>query len=116
MDCGRSLTVLKRRLSRVPATTEPEWSRSEIAIGLAPLTLIGSWEGTSPADQNALARIIGHDYSEIAEMITRASVMPDSPLFSVRGMWSLTSREDSWVLFAARASSRNVRYVGKAGG
>jgi transcriptional regulator with XRE-family HTH domain len=101
-DCGGSLTVLKRRLSQFPSTTEPEWSRPAAAGDLAPLTLIGSWQETSTADQAIVARVSGRDYTQIAETVSRWSTSPDPPVIRVLGSWSLTSREDSWVLLARR--------------
>ncbi len=102
IDCSGSLTVLKRRLSRFPATTEPAWSRSEIADKLAPLVLIGCWEDGSIADNGIVSRIMERGYAEVAALVSHAATLPDPPLFRVRGLCSLTSREDSWVLLARR--------------
>lgn len=102
LDCSGSLTVLKRRLSRVPATTEPAWSRDELADQIAPLVLIGCWEDASIADNELVSQMLGKSYADVASLVRRAATLPDPPLFRVRGLCSLTSREDSWFLLARR--------------
>jgi hypothetical protein len=95
-----SLTVLKRRLSKVPATSEPAWARSELASKLAPLVLIGSWEDVSSADNDIVSQITGSSYADIATLASQATMLPDPPMYRIRGLCSLTSREDSWALLA----------------
>jgi transcriptional regulator with XRE-family HTH domain len=102
LDCSGSLTVLKRRLSRMPSTAQPDWARSEIANQLAPLTLIGCWQDVSTADNDAVSLVMGKSYDGVANLVTQAAALPDAPLFRVRGLCSLTSREESWLLLADR--------------
>ena len=101
-DCSGSLTVLKRRLSYLPSTAQPEWARSDLSNELAPLALIGCWQDVSQPDNKAVALIMGKTYAEVADLVTRAAARPDAPLFRVRGLCSLTSREESWLLLADR--------------
>lgn len=98
LDCGGSLTILKRRLARFPSTAMPQWSAPEAAEGLAPLILVGSWSDVSQADQAAVAKLLGRSYSQIAEALTHWSTTADPPVFRLPSGWSLASREDSWVL------------------
>ena len=108
LDCSGSLTVLKRRLSRMPSTAQPEWARSEIANQLAPLTLIGCWQDVSKADNDAIASIMGCSYADVADLVIRAAALPDAPLFRVRGLCSLTSREESWLLLTERLRNDQI--------
>jgi hypothetical protein len=108
-DCSGSLAVLKRRLSRVPSTTEPEWARSEFASQLAPLVLVGCWEDASSADNDAVSRILGKSYTDVASLVRHAATLRDPPLFRISGFCSLTSREDSWVLLARRLHGAQLR-------
>ena len=102
LDCSGSLTVLKRRLSRMRSTAQPVWARSEIANQLAPRTLIGCWQDVSKADNEAVSLVMGKSYDEVANLVTQAAALPDAPLFRVRSLCSLNSREESWLLLADR--------------
>ena len=100
-EAGGSLTVLKRLLGRLPATTQPEWSRTPEGLSLVPMLLAGSWDESSEADRSAMARLSGRPYEVIAEIAERWLKAPDSPLMRIGSRWSLVSRNDSWHLLAS---------------
>ena len=97
-DCGGSLSVLKRRLARIPATVEPNWSHADRGGDLAFLVLIGRWDESSAGDRAIVEELADRPYVEIAKAVQRWSQEIDPPVFRLRNEWTLTSREDSWLL------------------
>ena len=55
---GRSLTVLRRRLSTVPAIQTPEWAADDkTAASLVPFLFVGAWNADNEADKRALSQL-----------------------------------------------------------
>ncbi|MDF2811653.1 MAG: hypothetical protein K0S56_2684, partial [Microvirga sp.] len=55
-ESGNSLTVLRRRLSKVEAVRIPEWaSDPSLARHLMPLVLVGAWNSSNASDQEAVS-------------------------------------------------------------
>ncbi len=105
---GGSLTVLKRAISRSPATKQPEWSQSSNARKLIPFILVGAWDETSDADQRAIEKLSGESYEENANIINRWLNEIDSPVLRVQANCSLVSREDSWMLLASYITRQDL--------
>ena len=97
---GGSLTVLKRVISRFPATKQPEWSQSSNARELIPFILVGAWDDTSDADQRTIEKLSGKSYEENANILNTWLNEPDSPVLRIHENCRLVSREDSWQLLA----------------
>ena len=64
--------------------------------------LIGCWQNVSQADKDAVSRVMGKTYADVAELVHQAATLTDAPLFRIRGLCSLTSREESWLLLGDR--------------
>ena len=105
---GGSLTVLKRTISRFPATKLPEWNQSSKARELIPFILVGSWDETSDADQRVIEKLSGKPYEDNASIINHWLNKPDSPVLRVHENCSLVSREDSWRLLACYITRQNL--------
>nr|WP_289397829.1 hypothetical protein [Xanthomonas campestris]MDM7876868.1 hypothetical protein [Xanthomonas campestris pv. campestris] len=57
---GRSLTVLRRILSTIPAIKTPVWAANhQAASSLVPLALLGTWDTRNNADQATLSLLAG---------------------------------------------------------
>lgn len=99
-ESGRSLTVLRRRLSKVPAVRTPEWAAShETAASLIPFLLVGAWNSTNTADQSALTFLASADsYEEVEKGCQRLVGLNDAPLWSVATHRGVISKID--LLFA----------------
>jgi transcriptional regulator with XRE-family HTH domain len=97
-DCGGSLSVLKRRLARIPATIKPDWSHADPASEMAFLVLIGRWDESSAGDRAVVEELAGRPYANVAKSVQRWSEEIDPPVFRLLNEWTLTSREDSWLL------------------
>ncbi len=98
-ESGRSLTVLRRRLSRYEAIRTPEWAtlNSQSRL-LAPLALAGAWIANNDADQVALALLANADYEEVERNVGQLLRLDDSPLWSIGRHRGVISKIDA--LFA----------------
>ena len=94
----RSSMALRRRLSIVPGTQQPEWAKPENAESVIPAMLAGVWEDDNPDDREGVAQLAGTVYEEVSAALTRWSNGPDPPVRLVRATWVLVSKEDAWEL------------------
>ncbi len=94
---GRSPTVLRRRLSTIPAIRAPDWAEdARMARILLPAALVGAWSKASPSDREVvrgLARLENEDDVESGTMELLA--LEDSPLWSTREYRGVVSRIDA---------------------
>ena len=99
-ESGFSLTVLRRRLSRLPAVQIPVWAGDEKrASGLPPMVLAGAWDERNPADKLLVSALAGgRFYEDIEREINGLILLEDSPLWSVGTYRGVKSKTDS--LFA----------------
>lgn len=97
---GRSLTVLRRQLSSIPAIRTPVWATEhETSSGLIPLVLVGAWDVQNEADRTALFLMAGEVEFEVLEKRILALLrLNDSPVWSIGGYRGMISKIDS--LFA----------------
>lgn len=97
---GRSLTVLRRQLSSIPAIRAPDWAAEyETSSGLIPLVLVGAWDAHNGADRTAISLLAGGIEFEILEKrVVELLRLNDSPVWSLGGYRGVISKIDS--LFA----------------
>ena len=101
-ESGRSRTVLRRRLSTIPAVQTPLWARhAENARKLLPAALVGAWHKASSADRE-VARLLARedDDHDVEAGIAALLALEDSPLWSVGEYCGVVSRIDA--LFGIR--------------
>jgi addiction module HigA family antidote len=99
-ESGRSLTVLRRRLSNVPAVKTPGWAADHgVAATLIPFLFVGAWSSTNSADQTVLTLLTGNkSYEELERECQRIVGLNDTPLWSVGTYRGVVSKID--LLFA----------------
>ena len=99
-ESGRSLTVLRRRCSRIPAIKTPEWAAEHgIAQNLVPFLFIGAWNSTNSTDQAALQLLAdARSYDALEKECQRLARINDAPLWSVGTFRGVISKID--LLFA----------------
>ncbi|SDX01005.1 helix-turn-helix transcriptional regulator [Litoreibacter albidus] len=99
-ETGRSITVLRRRLSSTEAIRTPSWSAdSRFSRLLIPVALAGSWDSRSPSDQDVLQLIGGKDsYDDVEQGQLELLNLEDSPVWSVGAYRGVVSKIDA--LFA----------------
>lgn len=95
-ESGCSPTILRRRLSRIPAIMTPQWAGDSVtASDLLPMALIGAWNATSKADREILASLAEKPYQDIEKSIARLLQVDDSPVWSVGHYRGVASRIDA---------------------
>lgn len=80
---GRSLTILRRRLSRTLSINTPQWADTEDSTRtLIPMALVGTWDEGSSADRKVLEDLAEVSYSRIEKAIAKLLAVDDSPVWS----------------------------------
>jgi Plasmid maintenance system antidote protein len=99
-ESGRSLTVLRRRLSTVPAMQIPEWAADrKIAASLVPFLLLGAWNSQNETDKTGLCILAGdRPYEELEKECQSLAQLNDAPIWSVGVYRGVISKID--LLFA----------------
>ena len=101
-ETGNSPTILRRRLSPIPAIREPAWATDPAqARKLIPLNFAGAWSSDAAADQEIMRLLAGIDYRDIESAVTELRIIPDAPVWSVGKFRGVTSKIDA--LFATHA-------------
>lgn len=98
---GRSITILRRLLSNIPAIKEPEWAKnSEVAENLLPFLFVGIWSVKDEGDKEILEKISSKSFNELEKIFNHYIQMNDTPFWSIGDYRGLISKID--VLFAIR--------------
>lgn len=101
-ETGNSPTILRRRLSPVPAIREPAWSTEKtLARKLIPLNFAGVWSSDTAADQEIMSLLAGTGYADIELGVAELRTAQDAPVWSIGKFRGVTSKID--VLFATHA-------------
>lgn len=107
---GRSLTVLRRRLSRLDAIREPWWAeKAKVARQLVPLTLIGAWNAESRADREVLEALADRPIDRIEEHVAALLGSDDSPVWSVGQHRGVVSKFDGLFAIGRYMTSADLR-------
>ena len=102
-ESARSPTILRRRLSNVPAIQAPAWTGDAgTAQKLLPATLVGAWHNASPADRE-IVRLLAKadDYSDVESNIAALLTLDDPPVWSAGEYRGVVSRIDALFGIAA---------------
>lgn len=109
-ESGRSPTILRRRLSRIPAIREPDWAADPaIARKLTPIALAGAWRETSPADRKIVRRLANtSDYRTVEDNIAELLRLDDPPVWLVGDYRGVVSRIDALFAIAGFITKSNL--------
>lgn len=93
---GRSLTVLRRQLSTVPAVRVPEWAADpKTASSLVPFLLVGAWNSQNEPDKIGLSLMAGdRPYDELEKECQSLARLNDAPIWSVGSYRGVISKID----------------------
>ncbi len=103
-ESGQSPTVLRRRLSKIPAIQSPDWSKNNhIVRSLVPFMFVGAWDAENIADREILSSLSNiEDYREIERVFAEILKLEESPLWSISNYRGVISKID--VLFLVHNS------------
>ena len=116
-ESGRSLTVLRRRLSNIPAVRKPEWAAdTSTAASLVPFSLAGAWNSKNEADLSALSLLANDLPYEILEReCQRLTLLNDAPMWSIGDYRGVVSKVDALFAIAGSITTPDLnRYLGLA--
>ena len=93
---GRSLTVLRRQLSMVPAVQKPEWAADhQTAASLVPFLLVGAWNSQNDTDKLGLSLLAGdRSYDDLEKECQSLGQLNDAPIWSVGTYRGVISKID----------------------
>ena len=96
---GCSLTILRRRLSPLPAIATPPWGKEQaIAQTLVPFALIGVWHTQSDADCEIVSQLTETTHGDVELRVLKLLSCEESPIWSKGQYCGVASKIDS--LFA----------------
>lgn len=117
-ESGHSLTVLRRRLSKVEAVRTPAWaSDTTKAAWLIPIMMIGAWNSKSEADQTAISLLSGENvsYEEVERRTQELLRLNDTPVWSIGHYRGVVSKIDALFAIAHAITHTDLeRYFGLA--
>ncbi|HEV2746621.1 MAG TPA: HigA family addiction module antitoxin [Allosphingosinicella sp.] len=99
-ESGRSLTVLRRRLSQLPAIRTPDWASDHaMASHLIPFVFAGAWKAENKTDR-AMLEILAGDvaFDELERRLAALLPLDSTPVWSTGAFRGVVSKID--VLFA----------------
>lgn len=93
---GRSLTVLRRQLSLLPAMRTPEWAADhQTAASLVPFLLVGAWNSYNETDKLGLSLLAGdRPYDDLEKVCQNLVQLNDAPIWSVGTFRGVISKID----------------------
>lgn len=93
---GRSLTVLRRQLSTVPAVQMPEWATDrQTAASLLPFMLVGAWNSQNETDRIGLSLLAGdRPYEDLERECQGLAQLNDAPIWSIGNCRGVISKID----------------------
>ena len=93
---GRSLTVLRRQLSTVPAVRTPDWAADrQAATSLVPFLFVGAWNSQNETDKIGLSLLAGgRSYDELEKECQSLAQLNDAPIWSVGTYRGVVSKID----------------------
>ena len=109
-ESGRSPTVLRRRLSTIPAVREPTWARdARKARALLPAALAGAWRRSSPSDREVVRELYGsEDENDVERGVMELLALEDSPLWSTGEYRGVVSRIDALIGIAPFVTESDI--------
>ena len=108
-ECGNSPTILRRRLSSVPAIRTPSWAAdSKTTRMLIPMMMVGSWHAQSPADCGVMETLAGTEYAEVEKSVMELLRFDDPPIWAVEQFRGVASKIDSFFAVQAALISKDL--------
>ncbi|VVE51245.1 addiction module antidote protein, HigA family [Pandoraea iniqua] len=93
---GRSLTVLRRQLSSLPAVRSPEWAMDRQTAGsLVPFLFVGAWNSQNETDRIGLSLLADdRPYDNLERDCQSLAQLNDAPIWSVGTYRGVISKLD----------------------
>ncbi|MEA5673968.1 HigA family addiction module antitoxin [Pseudomonas sp. MH2] len=108
---GRSLTVLRRQLSSLPAVKLPAWAADpQTAAKLVPFLFVGAWDSRNEADKSWLSKMAGgRPYDELEKDCQSLATLNDAPVWMAGAARGVISKLDLLFAVAAEVTASDMR-------
>ncbi len=110
-DSGRSIPVLRRRLSRSSAVTAPAWANADLARFLIPVLFVGAWDEEKDGDRQVIETFSGMSYDAFVKELSPFLTIEDSPIRKIGSVWMLKSPLDAWFLLAQHVTDGALKLL-----
>lgn len=107
-ECGRSITVYRRRYAAAGIASTPHWASPKEAGELVPLLLAGGWLESNNADKDVLSQLGGCEYIALSRLVSQWSTQSDSPFRRIGDAWTLVAPLDAWSLLARHITDTDL--------
>lgn len=104
-NSGRSIPVLKRRMSTSPIITNPVWNNQVSTQLLLPILFVGAWNENKDGDRKIIEKLSGNNYQNYLNDLQNLLLIDDSPLRKIGSIWMLKSPLDVWHVLAVHINS-----------
>ena len=112
LESARSPTILRRRLSVVPAVREPDWGSDLASAGkVIPAAMIGAWHAASRADCELVSRLADADYEGVESGVAEMLRLDDPPVWSIGQYRGVVSRLDALFAIAPFVTDADLERV-----
>lgn len=110
-ESGRSLTVLRRRLAKIPAVRTPEWAADHnTAAKLVPFLLVGAWHSANETDKLGLSLMAGdRPYADLEKEYQILAQLNDTPVWSAGTYRGVISKIDLLYAIASVITPDDLR-------
>ncbi|MES1244470.1 MAG: hypothetical protein ABUT39_22890 [Acidobacteriota bacterium] len=110
-ECGRSVTVLQRRIAAIDYP-DPDWVRDGNAQQiLIPALLAGSWDAKSDADRKILERLSRLAYEDFDRGLRAYVNIESPPIECIGNVWTLVAPVDSFALLVRFAVQQDLELL-----
>lgn len=110
-ESGHSPTILRRRLSKVPAIQTPVWADDDAtAKELVAIALIGTWRSDVKADQGVLSCVGSRPYKVIEDEVMRLRRFDDSPVWAIGRHRGVASKIDALFAVAGAVTREDLKH------
>lgn len=111
-ECGYSLTVLRRLLSRLPHVKTPDWADpdKEYVKSLVPIMFAGAWNSNKEADRFLVSELWADiDIEDVEKEIARLSQLEDSPVWAIDAYRGVKSKLDALFAICESVTETHIR-------
>ena len=106
-ECGYSLTVLRRRLSKLPKVRTPQWAGTEHAEKLIPMMFAGAWNSNNETDKSLVSKLANG--MDVESEIRRLSQLEDSPVWSFDSYRGVKSKIDAMFAVSESVTASHIK-------
>ena len=109
-ESGQSPTILRRRLSQIPAIKHPPWlQNNDVIQKLIPLILVGRWDKSNKSDQEVLSDLAEEtSYQNIEKSIAEILKFEESPIWSIGESRGIISKIDALFLASGAITQYDI--------